>query len=307
MNLPSYLQLSSRKLQTQSREALELLGDCRLCPRQCGAKRLAGETGQCGTGRYAFVSSAFAHHGEEDVLRSRAGSGTIFFSQCNLHCVFCQNHDISNALDGREVKSDELAGLMLFLQNQGCHNINLVTPSHVVPQFLEALVPAVEKGLKLPIVYNSGGYDRVETLKRLDGIVDIYMPDFKFWNPDTAKQLANAPDYPEVARAAFKEMHRHVGDLEVNEKGLARRGLLVRHLVMPGLSDETETILNWLASEISKDTYVNVMGQYRPEHKAGSKSPDGKLMYGSLNRRPTAQEMNRAFDSARQAGLHRFG
>jgi putative pyruvate formate lyase activating enzyme len=307
MDRSSYLLLSPGELQARSQEALGCLENCRLCARQCGAKRLTGETGQCGTGRWAWVSSAFAHHGEEDVLRGQAGSGTIFFSQCNLHCVFCQNHDISNALDGREVKPDELAGLMLFLQNQGCHNINLVTPSHSVPQFLEALVLAVEKGLNLPIVYNTGGYDRVETLKRLDGIVDIYMPDFKFWDSKTAEQLANAPDYPEVARAAFKEMHRQVGDLRIDSKGLAKRGLLVRHLVMPGLLDETEAILNWLAGEISKDTFVNVMGQYRPEHKVGNKGPDGKLMYGSLNRRPTAQEMNRAFDSARQAGLHRFG
>ena len=264
---PAYLKLhDSGELARRAREAVDALADCMCCPRQCHADRRQPDSPQsyCRTGRLALVSSVFPHHGEEDCLRGWAGSGTVFFSQCNLRCVFCQNFDISWQGHGQAVTAEELADQMLRLQEQGCHNINFVTPSHVVPQILEALVVAAEGGLRLPLVYNTGGYDRLETLRWLDGIVDIYMPDFKFWKPETAQELAKAADYPEVARVAIKEMYRQVGDLVLDERGLARRGLLVRHLVMPGGLDETREILQFLAREVSPHTFVNVMPQYRP-------------------------------------------
>ena len=265
---PSYVELlENGELARRASEAVAALADCVCCPRQCHADRRQPDSPQsyCRTGRPALVSSAFPHHGEEDCLRGWAGSGTIFFSQCNLRCVFCQNIDISWQGHGQPVTAEQLADQMLRLQEQGCHNINFVTPSHVVPQILEALVVAVDRGLRLPLVYNTGGYDRLEALRWLDGIVDIYMPDFKFWKPETAQELAKAADYPEVAKAAIKEMHRQVGDLVLDERGLARRGLLVRHLVMPGGMDETREILRFLAQEVSPNTFVNVMPQYRPE------------------------------------------
>jgi putative pyruvate formate lyase activating enzyme len=259
--------MESGELARRAREAVEALADCAACPRQCHADRRQEESPRsyCRTGRLAIVSSAFPHHGEEECLRGWAGSGTIFFSQCNLRCVFCQNFDISWQGNGRPTSAGQLADQMLRLQDLGCHNINFVTPSHVVPQILEALVVAAERGLRLPLVYNTGGYDRLETLRWLDGVVDIHMPDFKFWKPETARELARAADYPEVARSAIKEMHRQVGDLVLDERGLARRGLLVRHLLMPGGLDETREILRFLAQEVSAETFVNVMPQYRPE------------------------------------------
>ena len=268
---PSYLGLlESGELERRARKAMCELADCALCPRQCHAdRRQPSPKSYCRTGEAAVVSSAFAHHGEEDCLRGSNGSGTIFFSQCNLRCVFCQNFDISWHDSGQPVNANELADLMLALQNQGCHNINLVTPSHVVPQILEGLLAAAGRGLRLPLVYNTGGYDRVETLRLLDGVVDIYMPDFKFWHPATAKELVQAEDYPEAAGAAIHEMHRQVGDLVLDEHGLARRGLLVRHLVMPGGLDESRQILRFLAREISRETFVNIMPQYHPAGLAG--------------------------------------
>jgi putative pyruvate formate lyase activating enzyme len=265
---PGYLELlESGELARRAREAVEALADCTCCPRLCHADRRYDDSPQshCRTGRLALVSSVFPHHGEEDCLRGWAGSGTVFFSQCNLRCVFCQNFDISWQGHGQPVTAEQLAAQMLRLQERGCHNINFVTPSHVVPQILEALVVAAEGGLRLPLVYNTGGYDRLETLRWLDGITDIYMPDFKFWKPETAQELAEAADYPDVARAAIKEMHRQVDDLVLDERGLARRGLLVRHLVMPGGMDETREILRFLARDVSPNTFVNVMPQYRPE------------------------------------------
>jgi putative pyruvate formate lyase activating enzyme len=263
--------------------------------------RLAGELGVCRTGRWAIVSSAFPHHGEEDCLRGTRGSGTIFFSCCNLRCVFCQNADISQRATGRPHTAEGLAELMLALQAGGCHNINLVTPEHVAPQIVEALGVAIPAGLRIPIVYNTSAYDGAASLSLMDGLVDIYMPDFKFWEPETAARLARAEDYPQVARAAIAEMHRQVGVLRTDHDGLARRGLLVRHLIMPGLGAETAAILRWIADVISPDTYVNIMGQYRPEHRV-----PGNRRYADIDRRPLPAEMAAALDAAADAGLWRL-
>jgi len=298
---PAYLALAEDGLlQQRAAAALGILASCTLCGRQCKANRLDGEGPKpyCQTGRQAIVSSYFPHHGEERCLRGWNGSGTIFFSQCNLRCVFCQNFDISQYGEGRPVVASQLAAMMLRLQEAGCHNINLVTPTHVVPQILEALCLAVERGLRLPLVYNTGGYDRVETLRLLDGVVDIYMPDFKFWDPQVADRLANAPDYPEVARAALREMHRQVGDLEINGDGIARRGLLVRHLVMPNNLAGTRQVMRFLAREVSSNTFVNIMAQYRPEGRAER--------YPEIARRITPDEYQQALAVARQEGISRL-
>lgn len=276
----------------------ELLAPCRVCPHHCKVNRLRDETGRCGIGRFARVASYGPHHGEEDCLRGWGGSGTIFFSGCNLRCVFCQNWDISHEITGELVTAERLAEMMLELQELGCHNINWVTPSHVVPQCVEALVLARERGLRLPVVYNSGGYDAVETLQRLEGLVDIYMPDFKFWDAAVAARFTNAHDYPEVARAALREMHRQVGVLQLDRNGLARRGLLVRHLVMPHNLAGTAEIAHWLATELSPDTYCNVMAQYHPAGEA--------FRFPELSRRITAAEFSEAVQAARRAGLHRL-
>ncbi len=296
----AYLSLDAAELRARVDAGLRELEDCRACPRDCGVNRMAGETRVCHTGRYARVASAFPHFGEEDCLRGRRGSGTIFFAFCNLRCVFCQNWDISQKAAGREYTGEEIAGLMLALQAEGCHNVNFVTPEHVVPQVVEAIAAAVPRGLRVPIVYNTSAYDAIESLRLLDGLVDVYMPDFKFWRSETARELCKAKDYPERARAAIREMHRQVGDLRFGPDGIARRGLLVRHLVMPGQTDETAAILRWLAEEISPDTFVNVMGQYRPDFEV-----DG-TRYASINRRPTAAELAGAFEAGALAGLHRF-
>ncbi len=287
-------------LHVKVRAALAELEDCRACPRDCGVNRADGETGTCNTGRHAVVSSAFPHFGEEDCLRGWNGSGTIFFGLCNLRCVFCQNWDISQKESGRESAADDIAALMIRLQERGCHNINFVTPEHVVPQVVEAIAVAVPRGLRVPIVYNTSAYDSVRSLELMEGLVDIYMPDFKFWKPETARRLARAGDYPERAREAVAEMHRQVGALRVGPDGLARKGLIVRHLVMPGQEDEAAAIFEWLASELSPDTYVNVMGQYRPEYKVDD------ARYGDINRRPQTAEMQAAYAAARGAGLWRF-
>ncbi|MCI0400981.1 MAG: radical SAM protein [Gammaproteobacteria bacterium] len=283
----------------------ELLDSC-ACPRNCHVNRMANETRVCNTGRYARVASAFAHFGEEDCLRGWQGSGTIFFSLCNLRCVFCQNWDISQQSVGEECQPAQIAGLMLGLQGRGCHNINFVTPEHVVPQVIEAIWHAIPMGLKLPIVYNTSAYDSVASLKLLDGLIDIYMPDFKFWDYDSARTLAKAKDYPEHARAAITEMHRQVGPLRFGPDGLARRGLLVRHLVMPGQLSEAAAIFKWLADAVSVDTYVNVMGQYRPEFQVGEPAQEGELKYADINRRPSPGELEAAYEAAREAGLWRF-
>ena len=275
---PRYLQLSRRELSSRAEEALELLADCRLCPRDCGVDRLADRWSACKTGRYAEVSSAFPHHGEEDCLRGTCGSGTIFFAHCNLRCVFCQNWEISQGqkpASGRGLRPDRLARLMLELQAQGCHNVNFVTPEHVVPQILEALVRAVEGGLRVPIVYNTSAYDSLESIALMDGIVDIYMPDFKLWTEEKSARWLKASDYPAVARDVLRAMHEQVGPLELTGQGIARRGVLVRHLMMPGCFEETESILRWLAEELGAGTYVNLMDQYRPAGRAtGQRHPE---------------------------------
>jgi len=303
---PAYLALHrDGRLRTRAELARRALESCRLCPRACGARRLDGESGTCGVGRRAVVSSAFPHLGEEHCLRGRRGSGTVFFGGCSLRCAFCQNADISWRASGAGLGPDDLAAVMLDLQDRGCHNVNLVTPTHVVPQLIEALAIGAGQGLRLPLVYNSGGYDRAGTLALLDGVVDVYMPDFKFWRPETAARYADAPDYPEVARGALVEMHRQVGPLQLDPDGLARRGVLVRHLVMPGLADESGAILEWLARELSPDTYVNVMAQYRPAGRVGE--PDGAAgRFAEIDRRPRAAEIEAVYEAGRQAGLWRF-
>jgi putative pyruvate formate lyase activating enzyme len=287
-------------LEQRVAEAVRSLGDCTACPRDCHVDRLHDQADKalCRTGRYARVGSFFPHFGEEDCLRGWNGSGTIFFSFCNLRCVFCQNFDLSWQGDGRECRPEELAVMMLDLQERGCHNINFVTPEHVVPQMLEGLLVAVEHGLRLPIVYNTSAYDSMESLRLLDGVVDTYMPDFKFWEPENAKWLAKANDYPAVARRTIKEMHRQVGDLVLDERGLAQRGVILRHLVMPNRLAGTREICRWIAQELSPDTYVNIMAQYRPEGRADR--------YEQINRRITTDEYVEAIRIADEEGLRRL-
>jgi len=303
---PAYLKLEPAALRARAAAAPEELRDCCACPRNCRCNRLLDERRACHTGRHAIVSSAFPHFGEEDCLRGFRGSGTIFFGLCNLRCAFCQNWDISQQRAGRELGAEELAELMLELQAQGCHNINFVTPEHVAPQVVEAIAAAVPRGLRVPIVYNTSAYDALSSLRLLDGLVDIYMPDFKFWQPETALRLARAKDYPERARDAIREMHRQVGPLRFGPDGLARRGVLVRHLVMPGQTDEAAAIFDWLARELSPDTYVNVMGQYRPDYQVGTLAANGTPRHLDIARTPTRAEMADAYDVARRAGLWRF-
>jgi len=270
---------------------------CTLCPRKCKVNRLKGEKGVCKTGRHAVVSSYQLHFGEESCLVGRGGSGTIFFTHCNLLCNFCQNYDISHQGYGVEVDDYQLAEMMLSLQKQGAENINFVTPGHVVPQILAALQIAMEKGLKLPLVYNTSAFDNIETLKLLDGIIDIYMPDFKFLDPHLAEQTCNAKDYPEMASNAIKEMHRQVGDLVV-EKGTAKKGLLIRHLVMPGQLDDTRNIMRFISQNISEDTFVNIMPQYRP---CGQAHQITELSASLSNR-----EFIQAINIAREEGIYRL-
>jgi putative pyruvate formate lyase activating enzyme len=283
------------ELQSRAEEAIRRLEHCEICPRRCGVNRIEGELGFCRTGRLAKVSSAGPHYGEEPPLVGYHGSGTIFFAGCNLACVFCQNYEISQLDMGVEVTAERLAGIMMHLQLTGCHNINLVTPTHVVPQILEALVIASEMGLSIPLVYNSGGYDSVDTLRLLDGIVDIYMPDAKYGSDEMAMRYSNAPGYVGVMKAAIKEMHRQVGDLVI-ENGIAVRGLLVRHLVLPDNLAGTDEVVRFI-SELSKNTYINIMDQYRPEYRADR--------YRELSRRITLSEYREALRLARAAGLSR--
>lgn len=298
---PSYLKLyESGELQERVKKGIASLESCQVCPRVCNVNRLENKTAACYTGRYAQVASHFAHFGEEDCLRGSNGSGTIFFNMCNLRCVFCQNYDISQANKGPETTPEELAEMMIELQHKGCHNINFVTPEHVVPQMLEALPFAIEMGLRLPIVYNTSAYDSMESLELLDGVVDIYMPDFKYWDSQISLKYIKAKDYAQAACRVIKEMHRQVGDLVMDERGLAKRGLMVRHLVMPNNTAGTREVMQFIADEISKDTYVNVMAQYYPAGKVNDKN------FSEINRYITKEEYDDALQIARDAGLWRL-
>jgi putative pyruvate formate lyase activating enzyme len=300
--VPAYVKtFQEGKLRGRARQAVEALRSCRVCPRDCQIDRFNNKIGVCQSGRSARVSSAFPHRGEERCLSGWNGSGTIFFSGCNLRCVFCQNFDLSQRADGTEVTAAELAGMMLDLQAAGCHNLNFVTPEHVVPQILEALPLAIAGGLRLPLVYNTSAYDSAESLRLMDGVVDIYMPDFKLWHAEHCAKYLCARDYADAARVAIGAMHGQVGELKVDEDGLALRGVLVRHLVMPGLLDDTREILRWLAAECSPDTYVNLMDQYRPAYKAETDS-----RFAAINRRLQWAEYEQALEHAREAGLWRL-
>ncbi len=299
--VPAYLRLyESGELNERVARGREALRSCTICPRNCRVDRWADKFAVCKTGRYAVVSSYFPHFGEEDCLRGWKGSGTIFFSGCNLRCVFCQNFDISWQLRGAPAPPKKLAGMMLELQEMGCHNINFVTPEHVVPQIIEALPLAIKGGLRLPIVYNTSAYDSMESLELLNGIVDIYMPDFKYSDSEMARQYSKAPDYPDVARRTIKEMYLQVGDLVLDENGLAKRGLMIRHLVMPEDIAGTREVMSWISRELSPGTYVNVMAQYYPAGKVLLKE------YPEINRRVTPTEHERALDEAWHAGLKRL-
>jgi len=291
----------SGELRERMERAYEELRSCVFCGRACGVNRLGDggeEVGSCGIGSGVKVASHGAHLGEEDPLRGYRGSGTVFFSGCNLSCQYCQNYDISQYRRGREVDPEGLAGMMMSLQEQGCHNVNLVSPTHVVAPILKALVIASGRGLRLPLVWNTGGYDSLETLGLLDGVVDIYMPDMKYADAEVGRRYSKVKDYPEVNQAAVKEMHRQVGDLVMDDQGIAERGLLVRHLVLPEGLAGTAAVANFLVKEVSRHTYANIMDQYRPCYKAGNMPP--------LDRPVTRAEFEKALEEAREAGLYRF-
>ncbi len=300
LHTSSYIGLHNNgELARRAVTAMKHLESCDLCARYCYVNRRETLKGAvCHTGENAVVHSFGPHHGEENPLRGTYGSGTIFFSWCNLRCQFCQNWEISQKGQGREVSAEELADIMLSLQQQGCHNINLVSPSHVVAQIIAAVDIAASKGLRLPLVYNTGGYDSMEALALLDGVIDIYMPDMKYTDSEIAHQYSHVRNYAEVNRAAVKEMHRQVGDLELDQQGIARRGLLVRHLVLPNDLAGSEAVLQFIAEEISTDTYINIMDQYYPCYRAGD--------YPQLDRRITLAEYEQALQWARRYSLHRL-
>ncbi|HEV8318796.1 MAG TPA: radical SAM protein [Vicinamibacterales bacterium] len=300
---PAYRCLNPDELRDRAQRAVAQLADCRLCPRDCGVNRLADSWSACKTGRHAVVSSWFPHFGEEDCLRGWAGSGTIFFGHCNLRCVFCQNYDISQDIKPRAepgVTAREIAAMMISLQRRGCHNINFVTPEHVVAQIVEAVAEALALGLELPLVYNTSAYDALGSIELMNGLVDIYMPDFKYWSREASARYLKAADYPDAARAAIMAMHEQVGPLVLDGQGLARRGVLIRHLVMPGALDETRAILEWIARELGPDTYVNLMDQYYPAGKVNEER------YSEINRRLTSAEFVGAQRAAAQLGLRRL-
>jgi putative pyruvate formate lyase activating enzyme len=300
---PAYLSLPLDELRARASAAVSALADCRLCPRDCGVNRLEDAWSACKTGRHAVVSSWFPHFGEEDCLRGWNGSGTIFFGHCNLRCVFCQNYDISQDIRPRAepgASPVELAAMMLQLQHRGCHNINFVTPEHVVAQVLEAVVLAVDGGLHLPLVYNTSAYDSLHSIELMNGIVDIYMPDFKYWRAESGARYMKAADYPDAARQVIKAMHEQVGPLVLDDNGLARRGVLIRHLVMPGGLEETRCILEWIAAELGRETYVNLMDQYSPAGKVTGEN------YNEINRRLTSAEFREAQRIAADLGLRRL-
>ena len=297
-NKPGYLSLlDSGKYKGRLQKAREYLSSCTVCPRTCRVNRLEGEIGDCRIGSRARVSSYGPHYGEESPLRGWKGSGTVFFSGCNLHCQYCQNASISQSGGGREVSPEQLAGMMLSLQERGCHNINLVSPTHVGPQIMEAVFVAAKKGLTLPLVYNTGGYDSVRMLRLFSGIVDIYMPDMKYADPQVGVTYSRAESYPTVNQRAVKEMHRQVGDLVLDEQGIAVKGLLIRHLILPHQLAGSAQILKFIAEEISGKTYLNLMDQYRPSYRAHR--------YPELNRRLTRKEFAEVKRLASELGLER--
>jgi len=296
---PVYIKTFQKGLLRKKREeAYAILKSCTLCPRACMVDRISGKTGICNTGAKAYLASYNPHFGEESPLVGTRGSGTIFFAHCNLLCNFCQNYDISHEGHGEELSDKDLASIMMLLQQSGCHNINFVTPSHVIPQILSAVEHAVNQGLSIPLIYNSGGYDRVETLKLLKGVFDIYMPDFKFWDPGIAETTCNAKNYPEVARQALVEMHRQVGDLVIDSKGIARHGLLIRHLVLPKALSGTQEIMKFISCRLSPNSYVNIMSQYRPCGRASE--------IKGLSSRLESDDYKLALRSAKEEGILRL-
>lgn len=291
MNLPLKVQ------QERITQANKILESCTLCPRKCRVNRLKDERGYCGAGRELEVASVGAHFGEEPELVGRHGSGTIFLNSCNLSCVFCQNYDISQLRSGHQVLEDEFVQMMLSLQNRGCHNINFVTPTHFMPQILQAVFVAQKNGLVIPLVYNCGGYESVESLRLLEGVIDIYMPDVKYAGEEAARSFSNAPGYPRIIKKVLQEMHRQVGDLQVEESKIAVKGLLIRHLVLPNNLAGTESLMRFIAREISVNSFVNIMAQYRPCYRAGS--------FAQLSRPVTESEYLQATEIAKSFGLHR--
>ena len=287
-----------RSLAEQAERLNARLSECDICPRRCRVNRKEGERGVCRVGGNAPVASFGPHFGEEAPLVGNNGSGTVFFSGCNLRCVFCQNYEISHMGEGGEVSAERLAGIFLSIQRMGCHNLNLVTPTHVTPQIVEALSLASSGGLSIPVVYNCGGYESVGALALLEGVVDIYMPDVKFLDAEAAGRYCDAPDYPEVVRAALTEMDRQVGPLSLDPRGIALRGVLVRHLVMPGEASTTRRVIDFLADEIGKETYLNLMHQYRPCGRA--------LEFPEIGRRTAAGEWREARDYALERGMFRL-
>lgn len=298
MNEPNYRKLfSSGELKKRVKQAFNIMKDCTLCPHHCHVDRTRDETGYCETGREIVVASYGPHFGEEPPLVGLKGSGTIFFSSCNLKCIYCQNYDISHYNEGEVISVSELAEIMINLQRRGCHNINFVTPSHMIQAILASLLIACDKGLSIPLVYNSGGYDDYESLKLLDGVVDIYMPDIKYTDEEIALKYSKIPKYFSIVKKAVREMYRQVGNLII-EKGIAKKGLIIRHLVLPGELAGTKEVIDFVSKEISPDTYLNIMEQYYPAYKAREHKP--------LHRRISDQEYKQAIKTAREAGLTRI-
>ena len=296
--LPGYIELyKTGELERRIKALNDILKECKLCPRKCGVNRMEGEAGVCKGVAELMVSSVSPHFGEEPPLVGFHGSGTIFLTHCNLRCIFCQNYDISHLGRGYTTTSSEMANYMLRLQKMGCHNINFVTPTHYVPQIVASLPEAIDVGLEIPLVFNCGGYESLEAIRLLQGIIDIYMPDVKYADGRVAKKYSNSPDYPEVVKEVLLEMYRQVGDLKINQDGIAERGLLIRHLVMPEGLAGTQNLMEFIATDISKDSYVNIMAQYRPMYRA--------YEFPELNRKITVQEYQKAITIARSAGLHR--
>jgi len=296
--LPLYLEKLTQKDLKEKAEALhELFEECRICPNKCLARRNERETGECHSTDELIISSVGPHYGEEPPLVGTHGSGTIFLTNCNLSCEFCQNYDISHLGMGEKITIEDLASAMLNLQTRSCHNINFVTPTHFTPQIVDALILAIEKGLELPIVYNCGGYESVETLKLLEDIIDIYMPDIKYSVDENALKFSGIQNYWDVVTKALKEMHRQVDDLKISKRGIAKKGLLIRHLVLPNDMAGSRKVIDFVADEISTDSYINIMDQYRPAYNANK--------YEKLNRRITPSEYNEIIDYAFSKGLKR--